>query len=202
MSNVRCIGRAVSSRDSHAPTLMGRILFRLCTRHTTTPTTTLSPIDTKMLDTFYVSFLDAIGYAVAILFIIGTFFSCHLAAWALMTSQSLFFATSTTAIQMRRVSTNYHLFSGFASTLDIVVTAPPGPSPTAGNRDAHYHYHYNDRRRIYYQNINSNNSQSTTYSNCFNDHTTKVYKGQRYVGDVNSDSVIGSNGFPFLIISS
>jgi len=93
------------------------------------------------------------------------------------------------------------ILSSFASTLDILVTAPPGPSPTAGNRDAHYHYHYNDRRRIYYQNINSNNSQSTTYSNSFNDNSTKVYKGQRYVGDVNSDSVTSSNGFPFLIIS-
>jgi len=100
-------------------------------------------------------------------------------------------------MQIRRVSTNYHLFSGFASTLDIVVTAPPGPSPTTDNGATHYHYHYNDRRRVYYQNINSNNSQSATYSDCFNDDSTRVRKGQRYVGDVNSDSVTGSNGFPF-----
>jgi len=159
----------------------------------------LSLSDTTMLE-YFDSFriMDFIGYTVVALLIIGMFslsLTCVVGAKDL---QRPFFATSTTAIQIGRVSPHSNTFY-LASTLDIVVTAPPGPSPATGNRDAHYHFHYNDHRRVYYQ--NSNNSQSTTYSNCYNDHSTRVYKGERYVGDVNSNSATDSDGFSFHLSS-
>ena len=168
---------------------------------TTLHSSPLSLSHTKMLEAFdTLRIMEFIGYAVMALLIIGTFSSSLTCVVGAKDLQCLFFATSTTAMQIGRVST--HLTMCYpASTLDIAVTAPPGPSPATGNRDGHYHYHYNDCRRVYYQNINSNNNQSTTYSNCYNDHSTRVYKGKRYVGDVNSNSVTDSDGFSFYLTS-
>lgn len=203
MSTVTCGGRGVAGRVSHAPTLIGRNLFwSLRIRNRIAPATAFSITDNNMLEAFNISSTEAVVYAVVLLLAIGTFSLSLTCVASANDPQCLFFATSTAlnATRIRMVSTNSLLFL-LASKLDIVVTAPPGPSPTASNREVHYHYQYSDRRRVYYQNINSNNSQSTTYSGCFNDHSTRVYKGQRYVCDANSDSATGSNNFSNVLSS-
>jgi len=123
--------------------------------------------------------MEFIGYAVMALLIMSMFLSltCIVGAKGPLPTRRrqivLFLCNVDNSDANTQVSTYSTIFY-LASPLDIVVTAPSGLSPATGIRDTHYHYHYNDRRRVYYQNTNSKNSQSTMCSNCYNDHIARV----------------------------